>query len=495
MSSDSIDPAVPPAGMSARSGRWRWVALVVLAAAVALDAMGVAIVNTALPAIGREMGMNTATLPLVMTVYAATFAGFLLLGGRAGDVLGHRRVFLVGMAVYALAVLTATLASAASVLLVARAVQGLGAAISGPPALALLAAVFTEPRERARAMGVYAAVAASSFAGGLVLGGVLTSFWGWRSAFGVLVPVAVAVVVVGSRLLPGQRAARERSLDLPGAGLITAGLVFAVYGVSQAEHAGFGSPFVLALVIIGVGLMVGFGLREHYAQVPLLPLKLFRARPVRAATVAGLVFYTAVNGLLFFAPLYMQGILGYSALQSGLAILPMGLTVIVASQVAGRLMPKVGLRSLMTAGLMLVALGVGTWTLIGPDTDYFFGLLPGILIVSVGQGLAFTAMTAASLAAVEPKHHGVAGGLNITCQQVGAGLGVAIIATIAAAVQGTSMLTPDVLAGYHAATAAAAGVGFLGALAVFFLLRHGLGHNDKSSTPQDSKTEGARRSH
>ncbi|MFK0250419.1 MFS transporter [Amycolatopsis azurea] len=441
-----------------------------LSATISLDVMGVAVVNTALPQIGAEFGMERTVLSWVMTAYAVAFAGLLLLGGRAADVLGRRRMFIAGVALYGLASVAAAVTPTAALLLLARLLQGAGAALSGPAALALIPEVFTDDRERTRAMGVYAAVGATSFAGGLALGGVLTDLAGWRVVFAVLAPIAVLVVAVAPRLLPAATTkARRANLDLPGAVLVSTGLVLLVFGVSQAEHAGVTAPLFVLPVLAGLALLGGFVWHERTAAQPLLPLSLLSGAPVKAATYAGVAFFTSVNGLLFLASLYMQDVLGYSPLTAGLAILPMGIVVTFSAQVAARLLPRTGSRPLLAGGLTLIAAGIGAWLGIGTDSDYYSGLLPGIVVMSVGQGLAFPAMTTAALTGVPTSRHGVASAVNITAQQVGSSLGVTVIASIAAAATTTGL--DGQLAGYHAGIIAAGTVGLLGAAAAAIILR------------------------
>ncbi|QWF83387.1 MFS transporter [Amycolatopsis sp. CA-230715] len=436
-----------------------WLALIVLASAVGLDVMGIAVVNTALPVIGADLGMGDGALPWVMTLYAVAFAGFLLPGGRLADVLGRRRVFVAGVAIYAVGSAGAAAAPTGALLLIARLLQGTGAAVCGPPALALIPEVFPDPARRAKAVSVYTAVGAGSFGGGLVLGGVLTELAGWRSVFGVLAAVALLVTAVAPVLLPPAPQLPRQSLDLPGGLLVSTGLIALVLGVGST----------LVFVLIGLVLLTGFVVRERMAREPLLPLAILTGAPVRAATAAGLVFFTALNGLLYFAPLYLQNVLSYSPMASGLAIVPMSATVILSARAAAALLPKVGMRWLLTGGLLLMTVGVATWLMTGTGTGYWTGLLPGIVLMSVGQGFVFTTMTVASLTGVAPERHGVAGAFNITMQQIGAGLGVAVVTAIAAAAT-----TPGVggsITGYHAGIGAAAAAALLGAIATAYTLR------------------------
>jgi EmrB/QacA subfamily drug resistance transporter len=450
------------------AARSPWLALVVLASAQAIDVMGIAVVNTALPAIGRDLGLTGGGLSWVMTIYAVAFAGFLLFGGRAADVFGRRNVFLAGIAAFGLGSALATFAASGELLLAARALQGLGAAISGPAALALVPTIFHDPAERTRALGIFGSVGAASFAGALVLGGALTEAVGWRSIFVVLVPAASIVLVAGRLILPAT-SDHQRGLDLPGAVLVTTGLMTAIYGISQTEHHELVSSAVLVPLALSAVLLTGFAVREHTAKRAMLPLSLFGVSGVRAATLAAVLFYLMVGGLIFVVPVYTQGVLGYTALQSGLAVVPMGVIVFVTCQLAGRVVVRFGVRTVLTIGLVLIVAGVSTWLFIGPDTPYVTGLLPGIATMSVGQGLAYTAMMSAALQGVDSTRHGVAGALNITAQQVGNAVGIALVAAVASRLGGTNVA--DQLAGLHAGLAIVAIAGLLGAATIAVMLR------------------------
>ncbi|MBT2207782.1 MFS transporter [Actinomadura sp. NEAU-AAG7] len=451
-----------------RVGRRTWAALVVLAAGLAIDTGSVAVVNAALPVIGRELDMDDALLQWTITLYAAAFAGFLLFGGRAADVLGRRPVFALGIGVFTVCAAIAAAAPTAEVLVVARAGQGLGAALSGPASLALVTQLFPEGPLRDRALAVYTSVGASSFSGGLVLGGVLTDAFGWRAVFAVLTAIALAVLLAVRSLLPSGTRERQ-SMDPQGAVLATSGLVAAVYGVGNAATNGWADARTWAPIVVAVVLLIGFLLWERRTADPLLPLTIFHSTPVRRATLAAVAFFTPVLGLLFFAPLYLQGMLGYSPLESGLAIVPMGLIVMVSANVAGRVLARVGQRPLIVGGLLLIAFGVGVlWARTPLGGGYRADVLPGIAVMSVGQGLAFAALTAASLTDVPQARHGVAGALNVTSQQLGGSLGVAALVTVAHAA-GSPGTPSGVLDGYHAAYVAGAAVAVLGALVIAVL--------------------------
>ncbi|MGW0661567.1 MFS transporter [Streptodolium elevatio] len=462
----AVAPAVAATSAPRRA---RWVALAVVSAVNALDSAGFAVANTALPDIDRSLGLGPTLVPWVMTVYALTFAGFLLFGGRAADVLGRRRMLLAGVTVYAAGAAASAFAPTGAVLITGRGLQGVGAALSGPPALALIASIFTDARERATAMGIYVAVSASSFSAALVFGGVMTSAAGWRAPFLALLVIASVVAVVGAKVLPHDAERTRGSLDIPGATLITGGLMALVYGVGQAEHASFTAAKVLVPVAVALVLLVGFVAREHLAAQPLLPLGLLRIPTVRAATVSGVVFYTTLVGMLFFAPLYLQGVRGYSPLMSGLAIAPMGATVAATTAVAAGLIARIGQRATLALGFTVMAGGLSTWLLMGTDTNYFTVLLPGLVVMSFGQTLAFAAMMSAALTGVDAERHGVAGAVNITAQQIGSGLGTAVLATVAAAATGPG--TAGLVDGYRAGIATAAAIGLLGALSALVLLR------------------------
>lgn len=464
------DLAIRPARSAASEGR-RWLGLFVLCAALALDSMGIAVVNTAAPSIGAALHLSASTLQWVISAYAVTYAGFLLLGGRAGDLFGRRRLFISGFVLFGLGALAAALLPGGTFLIVARGLMGIGAALSAPTALSLISQLFPSGPERAKALGVFTSVGSSSFSVGLVFGGVLTDTLGWRSVFLVNLPLIALVVAGALRFLPAGASVRTGRLDAVGALTVTSGLVALVFGVTEAQAAGWTWPTVVSLVA-AAGLLAGFVVRQARADDPLLPLRVFRSRSVVTATVVGFAFFTTVIAHFFFAALYLQNQLHYSPIFSALAFVPMGIVVAISSNVAGRLLPRFGMRPLLVAGMILVAAGVSTWLGIGAHTGYLTGLLPGILVMSVGQGVTFTAMTAAGLDGVAPELHGVAGGLNVTAQQVGTGLGTALLVALASARTASLGAGPAaVIDGYRWGIGAAVLVAVLGAVAAAVLLR------------------------
>ncbi|MER8120262.1 MFS transporter [Streptomyces sp. NPDC094031] len=428
-------------------------ALGVLAGALALDLSGMAVLNAALPSVGARFDLRDTTLQWVMTAYSVTFAGFLLVGGRLADVFGRRRVFEVGVALFTVAALAGALAPDGAVLLGARAVQGIGAALSGPAALALLTEVFPEGPSRGRALGVYAAVGAASFSGGMLLGGVLTEFLGWRSVLWFSVLLGAIVLAITRSGLPDGAGSRV-PLDMAGAISGTLGLALLVIGVS------LGGTWAWVLIAAAVVLLVLFAVHEHRTPGPLLPLALFRISSVRLATAAAFLQYTASVAIVFFAPLYLQGMLGYSPVESGLSLVPMSLTVFLTANFAtGRLLARYSPRTLMVTGLLLIGAGTALWVTTPPHGSYLLHVLPGLVISGFGQGLNFPAMTTSGLSDVPPEQHAVAGAVNVVAQQIGSSAGVAALVLLAATADNR-------LSGYHLAYLVAGIACALGAVGI-----------------------------
>ncbi|MFJ4504004.1 MFS transporter [Streptomyces sp. NPDC088864] len=433
-------------------------ALGVLAGALALDVSGLGVLNAALPSVGERFDLDDTTLQWVMIAYAVTFAGFLLVGGRLADVFGRRRVFEAGIALFTAAALVGAVSPDIAVLLGARAVQGIGAALSGPAALALLTEVFPAGPARNRAFSVYAAVGAASFSGGVLLGGVLTQFFGWRSVLWFSVAVGVAVLAATRPGLPAG-AGRGGSLDLPGAISGTLGLTLLVVGVSSSGAVVWGALGAAAV------FLAAFVVRETRTADPVLPLGLFRISSVRAASLAAFLQYMGSVGMLFFAPLYLQGMLDYSPFESGLALVPMSLAVfLTANYATGRLLAKYTPYTLMAVGLVLIGVGTGLWITTPHQGGYALYVLPGLVLSGIGQGLNFPSMTSAGLSGVEPEGHAVAGAVNVVAQQIGSSVGVAVLVLVAAT-------SDDRLTGYHLAYLTAAIACVAGAVAITFARR------------------------
>ncbi|WP_330239314.1 MFS transporter [Streptomyces sp. NBC_00525] len=445
-------------GTEVKPHRRPGLALGVLAGALALDVSGLGVLNAALPSVGEQFDLDDTTLQWVMIAYAVTFAGFLLVGGRLADVFGRRRVFEAGIALFTAAALVGAVSPDIAVLLGARAAQGIGAALSGPAALALLTEVFPAGPARNRAFSVYAAVGAASFSGGVMLGGVLTQFFGWRSVLWFSVAVGAAVLAATRAGLP-DGTGRGGRLDLPGAISGTLGLTLLVVGVSSS-----GAVVWAALGAAAVFLVL-FVVRELRTADPVLPLGLFRVPSVRAASLAAFLQYMASVGMLFFAPLYLQGMLDYSPFESGLALVPMSLAVfLTANYATGRLLATYSPYTLMAVGLVLIGVGTGLWMSTPHHGGYALYVLPGLVLSGIGQGLNFPSMTSAGLSGVEPEGHAVAGAVNVVAQQIGSSVGVAVLVLVAAT-------SDDRLTGYHLAYLTAALACVAGAAAITFARR------------------------
>jgi EmrB/QacA subfamily drug resistance transporter len=413
---------------------------------VVLDA---SIVNVALPSIQRDLHFSTSGLQWIVNAYTLTFAGFLLLGGRAADLYGRRRVFLVGLTVFTASSLLGGLAQNQTWLVSARAVQGLGAAILAPATLTILTATFPEGPRRAWALGAWSAVSAAGASAGALFGGILTDFLSWRWILFVNVPVGIAALVAGLRYLPESRADLEhRHLDLAGAVTVTAGLVAVVYALVRTETYSWGSSEVLLPLALGVLLLVVFVvLQARFSKAPLVPLRIFRSRSVTGGNIVMFMMFAALFGSWYFETLFMQHVLGYSPLQAGLAFLPQTVLIAAGAQITARLVPRFGPRPLILAGTLTAGAGLAWLAQATTSSSFVAGLLGPFLLIGIGMGLAVTPIAVAGTAGVPPSDAGLASGLLNTSRTVGASIGLAALATIAAN-RTTSVLSD------HAVTAA-----------------------------------------
>ncbi|NYF11159.1 EmrB/QacA subfamily drug resistance transporter [Leifsonia sp. AK011] len=410
----------------------RWWALGVLALAQFLVVLDASIVNIALPVLGEQLEMDTVALAWVITAYVLAFGGLLLLGGRLADRYGHRRVFVIGVAGFVAASALAGLSVSSEMLLAARALQGVGAALLAPAALALVTQLFPKPGDRAKALGIWGGVAGIGSAAGVLLGGVLTSAFGWQSVFFVNVPVGVVVIVaipfLVSRDIPGLRA----KLDVPGAVTITGALVAAVGALSAVEQVGFVHPLTLGLAIAALGLGVAFVTIERRSPEPLVPLGIFRNRNLTVGNVVILLVGGAMVGLFFALSVFMQAVLGYDALTAGLTQLPLAGALVVAAGVAPTLLTRLGAPRSLAGGLVVLATGL-VWLALAPSTaDFVAHLLGPSIVIGAGLGVAFIAATSLAVDGVQGGEAGLAGGLVNTSQQIGGALGLAVMATVAA---------------------------------------------------------------
>jgi EmrB/QacA subfamily drug resistance transporter len=417
---------------AASAGRTKWLALALLALTQFVIVLDASIVNVALPSIGRALDFSQNNLSWVVNAYTLTFGGFLLLGGRLADLVGRRRVFIGGLVLFSLASLGGGLAQSDVWLIVARGVQGLGAAIISPAALSLVTTMFAEGAERNRALGVWGAVAGSGGAAGVLLGGVLTQYAGWEWVLFVNVPIGFLAAALAPRLLPESRdSGRARVFDLAGATTVTAGLALLVFALVDANNAGWGSTQTIGLGAIAVVLLAAFVAIESRTSHPLMPFSIFRLRTLRGADIVGLLIGMALFAMFFFLSLYMQQVLGYDALKTGFAYLPLALNIIVSAGVASQLVTRVGFKPTLIAGLGLVAIGLVWFAQVSPTGGYLSDVLFPSLVTAWGLGLAFVPVTIAALTGTRPDEAGLASGLINTAQQVGGALGLAILAAVA----------------------------------------------------------------
>ena len=393
--------------------------------------LDVSIVNVALPSIGRSLNFSRENLQWVITAYAIAFGGFLLLGGRAADLLGRRRVFFVGVVVFTAASLVCGLAQSEGMLIISRAVQGLGGAIISPAALSIVMTSFDEGPERNKALGIWGALGGSGAAVGVLAGGVLTKYLGWEWIFFVNVPVGALVLLLTPRIVPeSRREGGERNYDALGAVLVSGGLALLVYTISRAPDVGWATARTILLLVASGALLVGFLVNERRVSDPLMPFHIFRVRTVTGANVVGLLLGAVLFANFFLLTLYVQNVLGYSALKTGVTFVATAGTAVVAAGVAQALTTKLGPKPVIAVGLLLLAGGMIWYSQIPVHGSYASDLLPGYLMVGVGIAFAFVPVSIAALAGVAEREAGLASGLINTSQQIGGAIGVAVASTI-----------------------------------------------------------------
>jgi EmrB/QacA subfamily drug resistance transporter len=454
----------------------RWKALTVVCAAFFMTVLDVSIVNVALPSIGKSLHFSRESLQWVITAYAITFGGFLMLGGRAADLLGRRRIFLTGVTVFTVASLLCGLAWSEGVLIAARAIQGLGAAIISPSALSIVTTTFEEGAERNKALGIWGAIGGSGAAVGVLAGGVLTKYLGWEWIFFVNVPVGATAFLLAPRFVRESRVAEQRRADVVGAVTVTSGLALLVYALSRAPTVGWGSARTIVLVAVAAVLLVGFVVWERHARDPLMPLSIFRIRTVAGANVIGLLLGGVVFSNFFILTLYVQQVLGYSALKAGVTFVATAGTAVATAGIAQALVTRVGVKPVLTTGWILMTAGMLWYAQIPVHGSYWPDLLPGYLAVGVGLPFTFIPVSIAALAGVEWHEAGLASGLINTAQQIGGGVGVAVASSVATSHfttlvhQGTP--PPEALtSGFRWAFWLVAGIGVAGIAASVSLIR------------------------
>jgi EmrB/QacA subfamily drug resistance transporter len=411
------------------------VILALVCVAQLMVVLDVSIVNVALPDIGRSLHYSTTGLQWVVNAYVLTFAGFLLLGGRAADLFGRRRVFLVALGLFTLASLLGGFAQNSAELTAARAAQGFGGAVLSPATLTIIMTTFSEGHERHRALGAWSAVAGAGGALGVILGGVLTSYLSWRWVLFVNVPIGAGAAVLARRYLPeSRRPDAERELDVVGALLATSGLAVLVYGIVGTDVHPWGSGRTVALLATGVLLLAVFLLTQaKMTSAPLMPLSLFRSRYVRGANAVMLLVGVFFFSMWYFLSLFLQNVNGYGPLKTGLLFLPMSAGIIAGAQTSARVIARVGPRGLLLAGTLLAAVGFGWLGQLSPTTSYAAGMLAPTLLITFGIGLSFTPLATAATTGVHWSQAGLASGVLNTSRQVGGSIGLAVLATIASA--------------------------------------------------------------
>lgn len=445
-------PDEPAAPLPAHPDPRRWLALAVIAVAQLMIVLDVSIVNIALPDAGADLGISAANIQWVVTAYTLTFGGLLLLGGRVSDIIGRKRAFLIGLLGFAAASGLGGIAPNQELLFGARALQGAFAALLAPAALSLLALAFSDPKERARAFGVFGAVSGGGAAIGLILGGTLTEYASWRWTLGVNVPIAVATALAAVVLVRESRAEGDRHFDVPGVLLSTAGLVSLVYGFSRAAEAGVGWSDPLTLTLLGAAavLLVGFVLRERRAAHPLLPLRIVLERNRGGSYAVFLLVGAGLFSMFLFLTFYFQETLGYTPLESGFAFLPFSGGIIVGAGLVSQILPRVGPRPLIVGGLSLAVAGMLWLTQIGVTSSFVTSVLPAELAMSFGMAMVFVSASSTALLGVDEHDAGVASATLTTAQQIGGSLGLALLNTFFASAVADRMVS-DPLAGADAA--------------------------------------------
>lgn len=457
--------------------RRRWLALMVLCLGVLMIVLDTTIVNVALPSIRADLGFTETSLVWVVNAYMLSFGGFMLLGGRLGDLYGHRRMFLLGLALFTAASAACGMAGSQTMLIAARAVQGLGGAVVSAISLSLIMNLFTEDGERAKAMGVYGFVCAGGGSIGVLLGGLLTSALDWHWVFLVNLPIGAVVFGLCLLLLPRSKALHAVKLDLAGAVTVTSALMLAVYAVVNGNEAGWTSPVTLGLLAGAVLLMSSFLLIESRVKQPLMPLSLFKLRSVAVANAVGVLWAAAMFAWFFISALYMQLVLGFTPMQIGLAFLPANLIMAGFSLgLSAKIVMRFGIRGPLVCGLLLGASGLALFARAPVDGTMWLDIVPGMLLLGLGSGVAFNPLLLAAMSEVKPEDSGLASGVVNTAFMMGGSLGLAVLASLAAARSSAlaaagSALPQSLSGGYQLAFGLGAGFALLATLLVAVILR------------------------
>jgi len=461
---------------AAETHNHKWFALGLLCVTQFVVVLDIAIVNVALPSIQTDLGFSQENLQWVISAYSLVFGGFLLLGGRLADIIGRRGVFMVGLVIFSLGSLLCGLAWSEASLIGARAFQGLGAATITPAALSILTTTFTEGRERNIALGAWGATGGFGAAGGVLMGGILTDLLSWEWIFFVNVPVGVAALILSPILLNESRDAHGQSHDVGGAVLVTSGLVLLVLGITQGRQWDWGSGRTIGVFAASAVLLAAFALWEQRQHEPLVPFSIFKLQTLTAANVAGFIMGTAMFAMFLILTLYMQQVLGMTALKTGLGYLAVAGTAVIWANVAAQVVNRIGVKPALILGMSMLTAGLLYFTQVSVDGSYWTDLFPGFLILGVAIPFAFVPITIAALAGTKPHEAGLASGLINTSQQIGGAVGIAVLSTIAVSTtddevaSGTAV--PVALTdGFVNAFWAGAAIAFAGLLVAIFLVR------------------------
>lgn len=432
----------------------KWLILTLLAAVQFMVVLDNSIVNVALPVLKTALHFDQSTLQWIITAYTLSFGGFLLLGGRAADLFGRRRVLMTGMAGFTLISLLIGLLHSAEFMIALRSLQGLAAAFMSPAALSILLNTFTNSKERGMAIGVWSSVGAGGAAAGLLIGGLLTQYLGWEWNFFINVPIGLIVLAGLRKYLPAHMSeASDKNLDVPGALLVTSGLVSLVFGLSEAPTWGWSSLATIGTLLLSVILLGAFIWNESRAKRPLMPLNIFRNRNLSGANLAMMPVAAGLYGMFFLISLYVETILHYTPVQTGLAFLPVPIVLGATSNLVPRFLGRIGFKPLLVVGTALLAVGLFTLSFITSDSNYLTAVMPGLMLMAVGVGMNFVAINVAATSGVPANEAGLASGLIVTSQQLGGALGLAILLSVS-----TSVTTASLASGH--ATAVATTYGF-----------------------------------
>ena len=462
-----------------------WLVLVLVCLAQFMVILDATIVNVALPTIQQDLDMTDTNLQWVVNAYTLLFGGFLLLGGRAGDLAGRKKIFLLGLVLFTSASLLCGIATGSTWLIVTRGLQGLGAALVSPAALSIVTATFREGSERTKALGVWAAIAVGGGAVGLLLGGILVEYLSWPWIFFVNVPVGIVAFLLSLRFVPESRDEHaHKSFDLAGAVTVTAGLIALVYGIVRSAEKGWGSGEVLGILAVAALLLIAFVVIESRSAEPLVRLSVFSVRTIRGANATMLVVACGLFAMFFFNTLFVQKVLGYSPIEAGLAFLPFTAGIIIGSVASQQLIPRLGAREVPLIGLITAVAGMLLFVRLSPDSTYVADILPGIMLASIGMGLVFVPLTLIATSGVPVDDAGLASGLFNTSQQIGGALGLALLSTFAANKTADALASTGgkpteaetaqaLVDGFHIAWIGCAAFLAAGAVLLFALLRRG----------------------